>query len=47
MDFKLTEEQELVRQNMREFAKTYVDPIEPNELRVSGGVFYSKGGARD
>lgn len=27
MDFKLTEEQELVRQNMREFAKTYVDPI--------------------
>jgi len=27
MDFKLTEEQELVRQNMREFAEKYVDPI--------------------
>lgn len=27
MDFKLTEEQELIRENMREFAKTYVDPI--------------------
>ena len=27
MDFKLTEEQELVRENMREFGKTYVDPI--------------------
>jgi len=27
MDFKLSEEQELVRQNMREFAQTYVDPI--------------------
>lgn len=27
MDFKLTEEQELVRQNMRDFAKKYVDPI--------------------
>lgn len=27
MDFKLTEEQELVRENMREFARTYVDPI--------------------
>lgn len=27
MDFKLTEEQELIRDNMREFAKTYVDPI--------------------
>jgi len=27
MDFKLTEEQELIRQNMREFAQTYVDPI--------------------
>ena len=27
MDFKLTEEQELIRQNMREFAETYVDPI--------------------
>ncbi len=27
MDFKLTEEQELIRQNMREFAEKYVDPI--------------------
>lgn len=27
MDFKLSEEQELVRQNMREFAMKYVDPI--------------------
>ncbi|MBC7076377.1 MAG: acyl-CoA dehydrogenase [Syntrophomonadaceae bacterium] len=27
MDFKLTEEQELVRQNMREFTEKYVDPI--------------------
>jgi len=27
MDFKLTEEQELIRRNMREFAETYVDPI--------------------
>ena len=27
MNFKLTEEQELIRQNMRDFAKTYVDPI--------------------
>jgi len=27
MDFKLTEEQELVKQNMREFAQKYVDPI--------------------
>jgi butyryl-CoA dehydrogenase len=27
MDFKLTEEQELVRKNMREFAVRYVDPI--------------------
>ena len=27
MDFKLTEEQELVRKNMREFAERYVDPI--------------------
>jgi butyryl-CoA dehydrogenase len=27
MDFKLTEEQELIRDNMREFARTYVDPI--------------------
>jgi len=27
VDFKLTEEQELVRQNMREFAEKYVDPI--------------------
>ncbi len=27
MDFKLTEEQELIRANMREFAETYVDPI--------------------
>jgi len=27
MDFKLTEEQELIRANMREFAQTYVDPI--------------------
>lgn len=27
MDFKLSEEQELIRDNMREFAKTYVDPI--------------------
>jgi butyryl-CoA dehydrogenase len=27
MDFKLTEEQELVRKNMREFAVKYVDPI--------------------
>jgi alkylation response protein AidB-like acyl-CoA dehydrogenase len=44
MDFKLTEEQELVRQNVREFAKTYVDPIAANELRVSGEVFFGKGG---
>ncbi|MGE5423228.1 MAG: acyl-CoA dehydrogenase [Ignavibacteriales bacterium] len=27
MDFKLTEEQELIRSNMREFADTYVEPI--------------------
>ncbi|HCF50574.1 MAG TPA: acyl-CoA dehydrogenase [Syntrophomonas sp.] len=27
MDFQLTEEQVLVRENMREFGKTYVDPI--------------------
>jgi butyryl-CoA dehydrogenase len=27
MDFKLTEEQELIRKNMREFAVKYVDPI--------------------
>ena len=27
MDFRLSEEQELVRQNMREFAQKYVDPI--------------------
>lgn len=27
MDFKLTEEQELVRENMRDFGRTYVDPI--------------------
>ncbi len=27
MDFKLTEEQELVRKNMREFAVRYIDPI--------------------
>ncbi len=27
MDFKLTKEQELIRQYMREFTKTYVDPI--------------------
>ncbi len=27
MDFKLTEEQELIRQNMREFTEKYVDPI--------------------
>jgi len=27
MDFKLTEEQELIRQNIREFAEKYVDPI--------------------
>ena len=27
MDFKLTEEQELIRKNMREFAGKYVDPI--------------------
>jgi butyryl-CoA dehydrogenase len=27
MDFKLTDEQELIRANMREFAQTYVDPI--------------------
>jgi len=27
MDFKLTEEQELIRQNMREFADKYVEPI--------------------
>ena len=27
MDFKLTEEQELIRKNMREFAAKYVDPI--------------------
>lgn len=27
MNFKLTEEQELIRDNMREFARTYVDPV--------------------
>ena len=27
MDFKLTEEQELIRKNMREFCKKHVDPI--------------------
>jgi butyryl-CoA dehydrogenase len=27
MDFKLTEEQELIRRNIREFAQKYVDPI--------------------
>lgn len=27
MDFKLSEEQELIRKNMREFAEKYVDPI--------------------
>jgi len=27
MDFKLTEEQELIRRNMREFCEKYVDPI--------------------
>jgi len=27
MEFKLTEEQELIRKNMREFAEKYVDPI--------------------
>jgi butyryl-CoA dehydrogenase len=27
MDFSLTEEQELIRNNMREFAKKHVDPI--------------------
>jgi butyryl-CoA dehydrogenase len=27
MDFRLTEEQELIRRNMREFAEKYVDPI--------------------
>ncbi|NLO22054.1 MAG: acyl-CoA dehydrogenase [Syntrophomonadaceae bacterium] len=27
MYFKLTEEQELIRDNMREFARTYVDPV--------------------
>ncbi len=27
MDFKLSEEQELIRDNMREFARTYVDPV--------------------
>ncbi len=27
MDFRLTEEQELIRKNMREFAEKYVDPI--------------------
>jgi butyryl-CoA dehydrogenase len=27
MDFKMTEEQELIRKNMREFAAKYVDPI--------------------
>jgi len=27
MDFRLTEEQELIRKNMREFAERYVDPI--------------------
>jgi len=27
MDFKLTEEQELIRQNVREFAEKYIDPI--------------------
>ncbi|MCX7982597.1 MAG: acyl-CoA dehydrogenase family protein [Syntrophales bacterium] len=27
MDFKLTEEQELIRKNMREFCEKYVDPI--------------------
>ena len=27
MDFKLTEEQELIRKNMRDFAEKHVDPI--------------------
>ena len=27
MNFKLTEEQELIRKNMREFASKHVDPI--------------------
>lgn len=27
MDFKLTDEQELIRENMREFARAYVEPI--------------------
>ncbi|HOP36405.1 MAG TPA: acyl-CoA dehydrogenase family protein, partial [Syntrophales bacterium] len=27
MDFKLSEEQELIRKNMREFAEKHVDPI--------------------
>jgi len=27
MDFKLSEEQELIRNNMREFALKYVEPI--------------------
>ena len=27
MDFKLTEEQELIRKNIQEFCKKYVDPI--------------------
>jgi alkylation response protein AidB-like acyl-CoA dehydrogenase len=27
MDFSLTEEQELIRKNMREFAERHVDPI--------------------
>ena len=27
MDFRLTEEQELIRANMREFAEKYVEPI--------------------
>ena len=27
MEFKLTEEQELIRKNMREFADKYVEPI--------------------
>ncbi len=35
MEFKLSEEQELIKANMREFAKTYVEPV-AGEIDESG-----------
>ena len=37
MDFNLTEEQQLIRQNAREFALEYVEPIAA-EIDRSGGI---------